>query len=1452
MKIKQPIIGLLSLGLVLSGAMMSTAPAYAWDTDPTPSAMELNNAQVSRNAATEGMVLLENTGHALPIPASGNVALFGTGAYLTVYGGTGSGSVNNRYNINVRTGLENHGYTITTSDAYWDALKAAADTPSSVGCGSSGGGMFGGGANYACIERELTTTSVWPKAATDIAIYVVTRNSGEGSDRSSGAGDYLLNDKEIANLKLIAQNYKTVIVALNVGAVVDTTFYKTINAETPVPPANGQPLDALILMSQVGQETGTAFADVISGDVTPSGKLVDTWAGQYSYYPASATIAMADGVGNLEYYTEGIYVGYRYFDSFYKTIAADPKTAVNYEFGYGLSYTDFNIKTQLVTANEDQVTVVAKVTNVGSVEGKEVVQVYFSAPTTGLDKPYQELAAYAKTATLQPGEEQILTISFNTTEMSSYDEAKAAYVLEGGDYIIRVGNSSRNTKVAKIIEIPSTVITEQLYNEVKDQTVDNEYVSDPANFYTYSGEKAQIAFADRITVSGITTVNNASEYEQNVAVDSTSPYYAIDKDVISTTTALIDSSKASNWENTGAAYTPKQGEVIETVNVPANPTLFDVAKGTVTMKQFVASLSVEQLSYIVMGGLGMPTGQTISTLSAQGAAGYTTGRYENLGIAAMTLPDGPAGLRITASGTINGSAYYQYATRFPIGTAMAQTWNVTLIGAVGVALGQEMEHFGANLWLAPGMNIHRDPMNGRNFEYYSEDPLVSGWTAANYTRGVQATPGVGVTLKHYAGNNQETNRSGGNSVMNERAMREIYLKGFEIAVKGAQPMAIMSSYNRINGSCVAGDYDLLTDLLRGEWGFQGLVMTDWGGCGSNNVAYMYAGNDLVEPGGSPSAIQSAMYAVPPTIDAWGLPVFTRSGTRYTFSLGGMTLSATGTETISTIVDDASIPSMTMASTLSGIPGGSANFATAQAAYDALQTFLSGSALNATQKAAITVTVTNDGGVPGQVHAYRVDIKGNYNTAGMTMRLGDLQRSAMHILGVDKNAASFQELADIKGVTGINIQPYSEQFQLTEYVAAWLSAVHPISLDGGIELLQTAVDVYALFEAQQGRYTPASYAPLAAALDDARALIASGYVTAQQVTDTFAALKTAADGLVAAVDKSALWALIDIADGILEDPTGLLPSSITQLQDATTAAKLVANTASASESDVLAAAISIAQAIAKVQLQGDKSLLGPLVDLADGLDSSKYTPDSWAAVADALADAKAVLADPDASEAAVDEAYQALEDALSGLVLAANKGGLVTAIGVAEQIVANSDSYVAASISSLPSVLAAAKAVNDNPNATSAQVTSAQAALIAAIAKARLKPVSPSAEPVPLASPATFALAAEEPALVSETTIATVVATTPVKATLKSLKAAKPAISGTAKVGKTLKVKTGAWTSGTKFKYQWLANGKKIAKATKSSLKLTKALKGKKISVKVTGSKSGYTSVTKTSAAKKIK
>jgi beta-glucosidase len=1016
-------------------ALSLTGIAHAATTDPNPNALELANAQLSRSAAAQGMVLLENHDNALPMAKGGNVALFGVGAYKTVKGGTGSGNVNNRYTINVRTGLVNAGYTVTTSPAYWNAMTTAYDTKYPPASSSS---PFGAAVDYASVEQPLTPVTVQPTAATGTAIFVVARNSGEGADRSAGKGDYQLTDIETGDIALLGQTYQHVIVVLNTGGIVDTSFYKSINAAEQ-DPAGGTALDSLLLMSQAGQESGNAVTDVLDGAVNPSGKLTDTWASKYSYYPASATFGNNDGNTATESYNEGIYVGYRYFDSFYKTIdAADPASVVNYPFGYGLSYTTFRVAPERVTADAQHVVVTAKVSNTGSkYSGKDVVQVYFSAPTGGLDKPYQQLAGYAKTDTLAPGASQDVTITYNTPDMASYDDASASYVLEHGDYVVRVGESSRSTHVAAKLRLGQNVTTERVNNEMNDATPSTELKSSAANFYSYPGQSAELAWARTITLNARTfhTVNDKSQFEQNVTVDSSSPYYAIDGSKISSTTAYVDSAQ-TNWEGSGAPYQAKTGETVKKIAAKPAATLYDVYSGKVSMQQFVAGLSVSQLSDLVEGAsLGS------STLSANGAAGYTTGKYESKGIPQLVLSDGPAGLRITQQ-IASTPTTYQWATAWPIGTLLAQSWDRGLIQQVGTAVGKEMAEYGVSLWLAPGMNIHRDPLNGRNFEYYSEDPLIAGLTAAAMTDGVQSIPGEGVTIKHFVANNQEANRNAVDETIDERALREIYLRGFQIAVETAQPMAVMSSYNQVNHTYSSANYDLLTDLLRGEWNFRGVVMSDWGGS-HNPVATMYAGNDLIEPGGNPTEIASAIKQLTPTIDLDGLPAYSKivfaafGSTSYNFNLGNLTLSATGATSLSTTVDSSTDLSKTP---LSNVTTYDANFnqtiapiapyGTVDAAYQAVESFLSSSntALTTAQKAAITVTdVQQPGGAGTPVTAYTVTVRGDYPST-YAMRLGDLQRSAMRILNIAVQAAQFQQLAALKGVHGVTVKPYTAQFR----------------------------------------------------------------------------------------------------------------------------------------------------------------------------------------------------------------------------------------------------------------------------------------------------------------------------------------------------------------------------------------------------------------------------------------
>ena len=438
---KKVIAVTLSASMLLGGSMT----AMAATTNPDISQREIDHKTAAKNIAAQGMVLMENKNNSLPISAKKGtkVALFGQGVYNTIKGGTGSGAVNQRDNVTVQQGFENAGYDIVNADF----VNQMHELWTANGGGTSQGWGFKW-VNEPVYEQTEGAADQIKAAAeqTDTAIYVIARNSGEGSDRSSGKGDYLLSDDERANLELLGKTFDNVVVVLNVGGIIDTKFFSEING-----------LDSMLLMSQAGMTGGDALVEVLNGTVNPSGKLTDTWAKNYSDYPAATTIGDNDGDNKQEDYKEGIYVGYRYFDTFNITPA--------YEFGYGKSYTSFDVEPLTVAADENNVSVTVNVTNTGDTySGKEVVEVYFSAPDGELEKPYQELAAYGKTDMLAPGESQIVTVTFNTDEMSSYDETKAAYVLEDGDYIVRAGNSSRNTHVAGVINLNEDTITEQLSN----------------------------------------------------------------------------------------------------------------------------------------------------------------------------------------------------------------------------------------------------------------------------------------------------------------------------------------------------------------------------------------------------------------------------------------------------------------------------------------------------------------------------------------------------------------------------------------------------------------------------------------------------------------------------------------------------------------------------------------------------------------------------------------------------------------------------------------------------------------------------------------------------------------------------------------------------------------------------------------------------------------------------
>ncbi len=818
---------------------------------------EINNAEIAYHAAASGMVLLENNG-VLPLEKRGKIALFGIGAVRTIRGGTGSGDPFNgglsgggdasvdqssRYHIHILDAFEAGGYEVVTASE----LRIQAD-------------------KYDVLKRQqknqVMQTFMFPEPylkeeevifaaeQSDTGIYVLSRNSGEGTDRKQKyyseqlsvryeIGDYLLAAQEKDNIRLLRKHFKHLIIVLNVGGIIDM---KDIKEAEP---------DSILLMGLAGQEGGRAVRDILNGTLFPSGKLTDTWAAKYEDYPASSTFADNDGNSELEKYQEGIFVGYRYFDSFHRNPI--------YEFGYGIGYTNFTISIVGFERVQSKFRVRTEIENTGGYPGAEVLQLYISAYNTDVDMPAQELKGFKKTRILKPGESQIIELEISVPELEIYDESNCAYVVKKGIYLFRIGNSSRNTQpVAKVI-IAKDIVTGRaseilpLIRKLEEFHHKN-YVTED-NFYPELPEFKieKFNFEDKKM--------DHKYLEQEVTTYTTNPSYQ----------------KVQAYESV--------------VRMPKKHVKWkDVLAGSATLEELAAQMTDEELTALNCGtGWGVADeinpviGENSETVP--GAAGETTRLLtEKYGIPSIVLVDGPGGIRVRqeyeALNIMTGKKEkrYHYCTAWPSGTLLAQSFDPEIMKKIGIAVAVEMKEIGASILLAPGMNIHRDPLCGRNFEYYSEDPLISGMMAAAFVDGMQNSGmNVGACIKHFAANNQETNRSCVDEWIGQRALREIYLKGFEIAVRRSQPFAIMTSYNLINGVPTADSYDLCTRLARGEWGFNGLIMTDWNGGSSSASKSMHAGNDLIMPGGESKKreILLAIKQIEPEFDERGQILFTK-------------------------------------------------------------------------------------------------------------------------------------------------------------------------------------------------------------------------------------------------------------------------------------------------------------------------------------------------------------------------------------------------------------------------------------------------------------------------------------------------------------------------------------------------------------------------------------------------
>ena len=694
-------------------------------------------AVLARQATAEGCVLLENEGQALPLREGERVAVFGRMAFHYYKSGLGSGGlVNTRYVVGILDALKDCKEIRLDEKLmgiYEDWIR---ENPFDEGQGW-------GRVPWCQKEMEVTDEMLGCARDNDVSLVIIGRTAGEDQDNNAGPGSYCLTETEEDMIRRVCQVSKRTVVVLNVGNIIDMSWVEKYHPQ------------AVLYAWQGGQEGGNGVADVLTGKVCACGKLTDTIAQSIEDYPSTENF----GDPFKNYYKEDIYVGYRYFETF-------AKDKVLYPFGYGLSYTSFGIKAEILKNSEEELTVAAEVVNTGAVKGKEVVQVYAKVPQGKLGNPARRLIGFAKTGELKPGEKEEVVIVIPKYDLASYDDSgvtghKSCYVLGEGTYEIFVGSDVRSAESAGCYEEKFRVV-----------------------------EKLQEACAP---------VEKFSRMKAVLMPDGS--YQAVTEEVPVRTVDPQERRKQNLPET--LAYTGDKGYK-----------LVDVLDGKVSMENFVAQIREEDL-IAMFRGEGMCSPKVTPGTAA--AFGGVTESMKALGIPVGCCADGPSGIRMDC-GT--------KAFSLPNGTALGCTFNTELVGDLYEMTGKELRLNKIDSLLGPGMNIHRNPVNGRNFEYISEDPLLTGRICAAQVKAM-AKSGIGSTIKHFCGNNQEVGRSTSDSVMSERCLREIYLKGFEMAVREGGARSVMTTYGSVNGLWTAGSYDLCTTILRKEWGFEGIVMTDW-------------------------------------------------------------------------------------------------------------------------------------------------------------------------------------------------------------------------------------------------------------------------------------------------------------------------------------------------------------------------------------------------------------------------------------------------------------------------------------------------------------------------------------------------------------------------------------------------------------------------------------------------
>ena len=702
--------------------------------------------KLSRWAAAQGAVLLKNEDNILPLKRGKTVSLFGRACLDYQKGGQGSGEV---WSYHISTLFE--AFTEKMREGKVNMLTYPAH-------------FYGHKVIYEKVtdEPEIPEFMVNDVVNLDgVAIIMFGRTSTEGRDRTAEKGDFYLTDAEKALVDAVCAKTDNVIVVLNVGGMIDTSWI-----------IDNPRIKGALLAWQGGLEGCGAIADLLCGDETPSGKLCDTFAREFKDYPSAEHFHDSDDY--LKYY-EDIYVGYRYFET-----VPGAAEKVCFPFGFGLSYTTFSFDNISAKQDGDNITVKVKVTNTGNFAGREVAQVYYSAPQGVLGKPRYELAAFQKTKKLLPGESEALTLTYPISQMASFDDlgkiAESAYVLEKGDYKVFIGNSVRNlTDTDYIYSLAENKITEQLAAHCRPHELERRMLAD-------------------------------GSFENMPSFPTVRPH-------------------ASRPEYT---YKPTDKPFM----------LMDVYEGKQSLDDFICQMTDDELIFITGGH----EGKSVADTSGMGG-------IDRLGIPLSNTSDGPAGVRFR-------TGLGMCATSWPCATLVACSWDLEVARAVALGGAREMDENNLNIWLTPAINIHRNPLCGRNFEYLSEDPLLAGKIAAEEVRSMQSL-GIACSVKHFACNNKETNRNKSDSIISERALREIYLKAFEIVVKEADPRTIMTSYNKLNGTYTSANYELITDILRGEWGYRGMITTDWVTLAVPEEEII-AGNDIKMPNRDNAVLSAAL------------------------------------------------------------------------------------------------------------------------------------------------------------------------------------------------------------------------------------------------------------------------------------------------------------------------------------------------------------------------------------------------------------------------------------------------------------------------------------------------------------------------------------------------------------------------------------------------------------------